>query len=231
MDTGFVRRKVHCWCEQQVYCLNVTVSCVAGCVFVAAACSEELRRKGAAEGNSRRHRSTQSEEEEEGAEGEIRSRPEAGKQVDVMNPRSCPVRMSFHFFSFLLILFPSLPPVISSLHQYVILYITSSLSILVLFADFRESSLQNADEDELGDKPAKKKRKAPEPDEERNDVEQWVLKRQKLKARKVEEVMKRKRTVFVGNLPVGCTKKVQREFKGSITTKNLSRSSYLFFPH
>lgn len=71
----------------------------------------------------------------------------------------------------------------------------------------RESSLQYADEDELGDKPAKKKRKAPEPDEERNDVEQWVLKRQKLKARKVEEVMKRKRTVFVGNLPVGCTKK------------------------
>lgn len=38
-------------------------------------------------------------------------------------------------------------------------------------------------------------------------MEQWVLKRQKLKARKVEEVMKRKRTVFVGNLPVGCTKK------------------------
>lgn len=37
------------------------------------------------------------------------------------------------------------------------------------------------------------------------------MKRQKLKARKEEEAIKGKRTVFVGNLPVGCTKKVQRE--------------------
>lgn len=55
----------------------------------------------------------------------------------------------------------------------------------------------------------KKKRKAPEPGGE-NDVEQWVMKRQRLKARKEEETIKSKRTVFVGNLPVGCTKKVPR---------------------
>lgn len=55
----------------------------------------------------------------------------------------------------------------------------------------------------------KKKRKAPEPGGE-NDVEHWVMKRQKLKARKEEEAIKSKRTVFIGNLPVGCTKKVQR---------------------
>lgn len=34
-------------------------------------------------------------------------------------------------------------------------------------------------------------------------------KRQRLKATKKEEEEKKKRTVFVGNLPVSCTKKVQ----------------------
>ena len=77
----------------------------------------------------------------------------------------------------------------------------------------REISLLNADEEEQGQEtPAKKKkkRKAPEPDGE-NDVEKWVLKRQKLRSRKAEEAVKTKRTVFVGNLPIGCTKKVERE--------------------
>ncbi|KAI3353603.1 hypothetical protein L3Q82_020122 [Scortum barcoo] len=85
----------------------------------------------------------------------------------------------------------------------------------------REMSLQIADEDEQEHETSvkkKKKRKAPEPSGE-NDVEHWVLKRQKLKARKEEEAIKSKRTVFVGNLPVGCTKKTLQSLfreKGSI---------------
>ncbi|XP_059188973.1 RNA-binding protein 34 [Centropristis striata] len=86
----------------------------------------------------------------------------------------------------------------------------------------RELSLQNADEEERGQKQQqqqkKNKRKAPEPSGE-NDAEQWVMKRQKLKARKEEEAIKKNRTVFVGNLPVSCTRKtLQRLFKdkGSI---------------
>ncbi|XP_035515573.1 RNA-binding protein 34 [Morone saxatilis] len=83
----------------------------------------------------------------------------------------------------------------------------------------REIGLLNADGDEEtpGGK-KKKKRKAPEPSGE-NDVEQWVMKRQRLRARKEEEATKRKRTVFVGNLPVGCTKKTLQSLfrdKGSI---------------
>lgn len=79
----------------------------------------------------------------------------------------------------------------------------------------RESGLTNADEDERGETAVrKKKRTAPE-----NDVEQWVLKRQKMKERKREEATKKARTVFVGNLPVGCTKKTLHSLfreKGSI---------------
>lgn len=78
---------------------------------------------------------------------------------------------------------------------------------------FRELSLQFADEDERGQETPvkkKKKKKTPEPGRE-IDVEHWVMKRQKLRARKEEEASKRKRTVFVGNLPVSCTKKVNRE--------------------
>ena len=37
------------------------------------------------------------------------------------------------------------------------------------------------------------------------------MQRQKLRARKEDEAQKRHRTVFVGNLPVSCTKKVRRE--------------------
>lgn len=74
---------------------------------------------------------------------------------------------------------------------------------------FRESSLQNADEDEQGQETSvkKRKRKVSEPGGE-NDVEYWVMKRQRLKAGREEENMKKNRTVFVGNLPVSCTKKV-----------------------
>ncbi|XP_076585352.1 RNA-binding protein 34 [Chaetodon auriga] len=88
----------------------------------------------------------------------------------------------------------------------------------------REISLLNADEDERGQETAmkkNKKRKAPELGGG-NDVEQWVMKRQKLKARKEEESIKRKRTVFVGNLPVGCTKKtLQSLFRGKGTIESI----------
>ncbi|XP_029010310.1 RNA-binding protein 34 [Betta splendens] len=85
----------------------------------------------------------------------------------------------------------------------------------------RESSLQKADEDEQAlTTSAKRKRKAPSPCRE-NDVEDWVMKRQRLKARREEEALKRKRTIFVGNLPISCTKKTLRSLfkdKGSIET-------------
>nr|XP_020516391.1 RNA-binding protein 34-like [Labrus bergylta] len=86
----------------------------------------------------------------------------------------------------------------------------------------RESSLLNADEEEHGQETSvkKKKRKAPEPGEE-NDVEKWVMKRQRKRDRKQEDAVKTKRTVFVGNLPVGCTKKTLQSLfreKGSIET-------------
>lgn len=42
----------------------------------------------------------------------------------------------------------------------------------------------------------------------RRDAEHWVMKRQEQRARKAEEDVKNKRTVFVGNLPASCTKKV-----------------------
>nr|XP_057926609.1 RNA-binding protein 34 [Doryrhamphus excisus] len=71
----------------------------------------------------------------------------------------------------------------------------------------RESSLQKADETEQ--EPKKKKRKATEAGAVK-DAEHWVLKRQKLRAHKQEEAAKANRTVFVGNLPVNCTKKTLR---------------------
>lgn len=78
---------------------------------------------------------------------------------------------------------------------------------------FRELSLQTADEDEGGqERPSKKKKKKNESELAEsgrvNDAEHWVMKRQKQKARKEEEAKKSKRTVFVGNLPISCTKKV-----------------------
>uniref|UniRef100_A0A3B4WHM7 RNA binding motif protein 34 n=1 Tax=Seriola lalandi dorsalis TaxID=1841481 RepID=A0A3B4WHM7_SERLL len=78
-------------------------------------------------------------------------------------------------------------------------------------AGFRESGLQEADDDERGQetsvKKKKRKRKASELGGEK-DVEHWVMKRQRLKASREEEAVKSKRTVFVGNLPISCTKKV-----------------------
>lgn len=43
---------------------------------------------------------------------------------------------------------------------------------------------------------------------EENGVGQWVENRQRKRAKKEEEDHKGKRTVFVGNLPISCTKKV-----------------------
>ncbi|XP_061582346.1 RNA-binding protein 34 [Cololabis saira] len=83
----------------------------------------------------------------------------------------------------------------------------------------RESGLQTADDDERGQNVSgKKKRKASELGKER-DAEHWVLKRQRLRASKVEEASKTKRTVFVGNLPISCNKKTLRTIfrdKGAI---------------
>uniref|UniRef100_A0A8C7YWW5 RNA binding motif protein 34 n=1 Tax=Oryzias sinensis TaxID=183150 RepID=A0A8C7YWW5_9TELE len=68
------------------------------------------------------------------------------------------------------------------------------------------------------------KRKVLELDREQ-DAEYWVLKRQKMKARKQEEATKTKRTVFVGNLPVTCTKKVLLQN----IIKPVSSMRFLFF--
>uniref|UniRef100_A0A672GX50 RNA binding motif protein 34 n=1 Tax=Salarias fasciatus TaxID=181472 RepID=A0A672GX50_SALFA len=61
----------------------------------------------------------------------------------------------------------------------------------------RESALQEADREEQGPSAAR-----------RSEKERWVLRRQRLKAGRQEEALKAQRTVFVGNLPVSCTKKV-----------------------
>ncbi|KAM6939615.1 RNA-binding protein 34 [Xenentodon cancila] len=82
----------------------------------------------------------------------------------------------------------------------------------------RESSLQTADDDERGENVSVKKKRTLELDKE-HDAEHWVLRRQQLKASKLEEASKRTRTVFVGNLPTSCTKKTLRSIfrdKGSI---------------
>lgn len=86
--------------------------------------------------------------------------------------------------------------------------------VSILFVcGFRELGLQTADEDEGGQEtPSKKKKKKNESELAEsgrvNDAEHWVMKRQKQRARKEEEAKKSKRTVFVGNLPISCTKKV-----------------------
>ncbi|KAM9314730.1 RNA-binding protein 34 isoform 2-T2 [Pholidichthys leucotaenia] len=69
----------------------------------------------------------------------------------------------------------------------------------------RESGLREADEKERGDESSMRKRKASDRDK---DAEYWVMKRRKLKDSKKEEALKARRTVFVGNLPVSCTKKM-----------------------
>ncbi|XP_023151932.2 RNA-binding protein 34 isoform X2 [Amphiprion ocellaris] len=85
----------------------------------------------------------------------------------------------------------------------------------------RESSLLKADEDEQGHETSvrkKKKKRKLEMDGEK-DAEHWVMKRQRLKAHRAEEALKKTRTVFVGNLPISCTKKTLRSLfrdKGTI---------------
>uniref|UniRef100_A0A4W5M9R6 Uncharacterized protein n=1 Tax=Hucho hucho TaxID=62062 RepID=A0A4W5M9R6_9TELE len=72
----------------------------------------------------------------------------------------------------------------------------------------RESALQNADEDEQVPKtPKKTKRKAVEMGEG-GVTEERQTKKQRTGAQIAAERVKQKRTVFVGNLPASCTKKV-----------------------
>uniref|UniRef100_A0A3Q3XF06 RRM domain-containing protein n=1 Tax=Mola mola TaxID=94237 RepID=A0A3Q3XF06_MOLML len=78
----------------------------------------------------------------------------------------------------------------------------------------KELSLQTADEDEQESDPKKTTKKIKSEGAEaggENSTEHWAMKRQKLRARKEDEAQKRKRTVFVGNLPVSCTKKVRED--------------------
>ncbi|CAN9510677.1 unnamed protein product [Ophioblennius macclurei] len=76
----------------------------------------------------------------------------------------------------------------------------------------RESGLQEADQEERGQSAAKRSKLR----ESGNENQHWVLRRQRLKASRQEEALKAKRTVFVGNLPISCTKKTLRSiFKGS----------------
>lgn len=75
----------------------------------------------------------------------------------------------------------------------------------------RESALQNADDE--GRTSAKKvKRKRPDEEEEERPG-----KRRKNK-NNAEERIKLKRTVFVGNLPASCSKKVLQSVCGSIVS-------------
>uniref|UniRef100_A0A3Q1F591 RNA binding motif protein 34 n=1 Tax=Acanthochromis polyacanthus TaxID=80966 RepID=A0A3Q1F591_9TELE len=80
-----------------------------------------------------------------------------------------------------------------------------SLSSLV---GVRESSLLKADEDEQGHQTAVRKKKRKLEMDGEKDAEHWVMKRQRLKVHRAEEALKKTRTVFVGNLPISCTKKV-----------------------
>lgn len=70
----------------------------------------------------------------------------------------------------------------------------------------REMGLHIADEDEQQKKTSVKKMRKHDAEEKR--VEHWVERRQRKRAKKEEEAQKRKRTVFVGNLPSSCSKKV-----------------------
>ncbi|XP_017333065.1 RNA-binding protein 34 [Ictalurus punctatus] len=69
----------------------------------------------------------------------------------------------------------------------------------------REEALKNADNADEESRPKKVKRKAPEVDDD--DGETLAVKRRKVAWNKAEERIKLKRTVFVGNLPVNCSKK------------------------
>ncbi|XP_029906388.1 RNA-binding protein 34 [Myripristis murdjan] len=89
--------------------------------------------------------------------------------------------------------------------------------------DSRESSLQNADEEDQAKTSPKKKKKRKAPAEEEEEAaaaeERRPMKRPRTKADAEAEADKRKRTVFVGNLPVSCTRKTLRSLfrdKGAI---------------
>lgn len=99
--------------------------------------------------------------------------------------------------------------------------ITKEKSIAEKILQNREEALKNADdEDEVKNKTKKVKRKAQRDDPEKEEEER-PTKRQKIKRNMAEERIKAKRTVFVGNLPVGYQKKnVKKIFKdlGAIET-------------
>ncbi|KAF4082993.1 hypothetical protein AMELA_G00134870 [Ameiurus melas] len=73
----------------------------------------------------------------------------------------------------------------------------------------REEGLKNADDADEERRPKKGKRKAPEvdDDDDDDDGETLAVKRRKVAWNKAVERIKLKRTVFVGNLPVNCSKK------------------------
>uniref|UniRef100_A0A3P8QCS1 RRM domain-containing protein n=1 Tax=Astatotilapia calliptera TaxID=8154 RepID=A0A3P8QCS1_ASTCA len=103
----------------------------------------------------------------------------------------------------------------------------------------RESGLQKADEDEDGpEKPNRKRKRQTSESGRENDTEYWVMKRQRLKASKAQETLKKKRTVFVGNLPISCTKKVREDpsmsrkvaaIKRKVHPKKQSINAYVVF--
>lgn len=70
----------------------------------------------------------------------------------------------------------------------------------------REEALQNADDADEEERVRKVKRRAPDDGEALDEAP--AGKRRKVAWNKAEERIKLKRTVFVGNLPVNCSKKV-----------------------
>ncbi|XP_038130527.1 RNA-binding protein 34 isoform X1 [Cyprinodon tularosa] len=74
----------------------------------------------------------------------------------------------------------------------------------------RESCIFKADRDEHGPASSAKRKKRDSETDGQIPAEHWALRRQRLKANKQGELLKMKRTVFVGNLPISCTAKTLR---------------------
>ncbi|KAG7327345.1 hypothetical protein KOW79_008951 [Hemibagrus wyckioides] len=92
----------------------------------------------------------------------------------------------------------------------------------------REEALKNADDAEEEKRPKKAKRKAPETNDDGELEEALTAKRRKVTWNKAEERIKLKRTVFVGNLPVNCTKKdLKKIFKDLGTIESVRFRSVL----
>ncbi|KAK3562134.1 hypothetical protein QTP86_030135, partial [Hemibagrus guttatus] len=92
----------------------------------------------------------------------------------------------------------------------------------------REEALQNADDAEEEKRPKKAKRKAPETNIDGEIEEALTAKRRKVTWNKAEERIKLKRTVFIGNLPVNCTKKdLKKIFKDLGTIESVRFRSVL----